>query len=69
MISTQVISGPYIYPVDAEHVRADEYALHGPIPEGEVWQFQPGDVVRCRAWTFSDGSSGLVAFARVQRDA
>jgi hypothetical protein len=37
--------------------------LFGPIPEGEVWEFQHGDVVHCQEWTFSDGSTGLVAFA------
>jgi len=26
-------------PVDAEHVRDDEYMLRGAIPEGEVWEF------------------------------
>jgi hypothetical protein len=51
-------------PVDAEHVRDDEYMLRGAIPEGEVREFQPGDVVHCRERTFSNGSTALVAFAR-----
>jgi hypothetical protein len=56
-------------PVDAEHVREDEYLLCGPIPEGEVWEFQPGDVVHCRKRTLSNGSTELVAFSRAQHDA
>jgi hypothetical protein len=55
-------------PVEATHVRDDEYLLAGPVPEGETWQFQPGEVVRCRDRTFSDGTTGLSAFARVERD-
>jgi hypothetical protein len=56
-------------PADATHVREDEYVLAGPVPDDEVWEFQPGEVVRCRERTFSDGVTALVAFARVQRDA
>ena len=56
-------------PVNAEHIGADQYVLAGPIPQGEVWEFQPGETVRCRERTFEGGAIGLVAFARVQRDA
>jgi hypothetical protein len=56
-------------PVDATHVHDDEYVLGGPVPDDEVWEFQPGEMVRCRERRFSDGGIALVAFARVQRDA
>jgi len=56
-------------PVNAQHIGADQYVLVGPIPEGEVWEFQPGETVHCREQTFQGGTTGLVAFARVQRDA
>jgi len=56
-------------PVRAQHMGDDKYILAGPIPEGEVWEFQPGETVRCRRRTFQGGATGLVAFARVQRDA
>jgi len=56
-------------PVHAKHIGDDQYVLSGPIPEGEVWEFQPGEIVRCRERTFQDGATGLAAFARVQRDA
>lgn len=26
----------------------DVYVLEGPVPEGELWEFQPGTPVRCR---------------------
>ena len=56
-------------PVEAQHVEADEYVLSGSVPADELWEFQPGDTVRCREKTFQDGGTGLVAFARVWRDA
>lgn len=56
-------------PVEAQHVEADEYVLSGSMPADELWECQPGDTVRCREKTFQDGGTGLVAFARVQRDA
>jgi hypothetical protein len=55
-------------PVDAAQVAGDEYKLSGPIPEGEVWEFQPDEVVRCRERMFSDGTIALVAVARVRPD-
>lgn len=60
---------PVWRPVDTEHLPGDAYRLMGPIPEGEVWEFQPGDVVRCQRRTFSDGVIALVAVERVPRDA
>jgi hypothetical protein len=51
-------------PVAAEHVGGNEYRLCGVVPEDEVWQFQPGEVVRCEERRFSDGTRGLVAIAR-----
>jgi len=56
-------------PVDAEHVADNKYRLLGQIPETEVWEFQPGDVVHCHSRDFTDAGTGLVAFARVRRDA
>jgi hypothetical protein len=35
-------------PVAAEQVRPGLFRLLGPVPEGEHWQFQPGDIVRCQ---------------------
>ena len=34
-------------------------------PEDEHWQFQTGDVVRCKLKTFSGGCKGLVAVEKV----
>jgi hypothetical protein len=56
-------------PVEARHLREDQYLLGGAIPDGEVWEFQPGETVRCRERIFQGGATGLVAFARVRRDA
>ena len=55
-------------PVDAERVQGDDYKLAGSVPDGEKWEFQPGDVVRCHERTFADGHTGLCAFARVEHD-
>jgi hypothetical protein len=51
-------------PVAAEHVTGDAYRLCGPVPEDEVWEFQPGEVVRCEERSFDDGTQGLVAAGR-----
>jgi hypothetical protein len=56
-------------PADAWHLYDDQYVLHGPIPEGEVWEFQPGETVRCLERTFQDGVTAMVAFAKVQSNA
>jgi hypothetical protein len=34
-------------PVTAEFVSDGVYRLHGPVPDDEVWEFQPGAIVRC----------------------
>ena len=60
---------PVWRPVDAEHVGGDQYRVLGQIPEDEVWELQPGDVVRCRLESFADSQTGLTAFATIQRDA
>jgi hypothetical protein len=35
-------------PVNAELVGPGLFRLLGPVPNGEVWEFQPGEIVRCR---------------------
>ena len=56
-------------PVDADHLADDKYRVLGEIPDAEVWEFQPGDVVHCRSRDFTEAGMGLVAFARARRDA
>ena len=50
-------------PVQADHLGADRYRLHGPIPANETWAFRPGEVVCCREQHMSDGVV-LVVLAR-----
>lgn len=52
--------------VEAEHVGRDYYKIAGEMPEGETWQFQPGQVVRCKKQTLSSGKA-LVAFEEARR--
>ena len=56
-------------PVKARHEGDDRYLIVGKNedPEDEHWEFQTGDVVRCKEFVFSGGSSGLVAFEKVAR--
>lgn len=54
-------------PVTATHIKEDEFQLAGPVPDGETWEFQPGEIVRCREQKFEDGEICLVAFARVSK--
>lgn len=52
--------------VRAESVGRDYYRIIDTMPEGETWQFQPGQVVRCKKQTLSTGKA-LVAFEEAQR--
>jgi hypothetical protein len=56
-------------PVQAEDLGNGVFRLVGPIPEGEVWAFQPGDTIRCSEKLFADGRKGMVATALVNADA
>ncbi len=43
-------------PVEAERLGPDVFRVTGAIPDGEVWAFQPGEVVRCQEKKLSDGT-------------
>jgi hypothetical protein len=51
-------------PVQSEHLGGDVYRIAGERPDGEVWPFGQGDIVKCRMRTFQDGSSQLVAYEK-----
>jgi hypothetical protein len=52
--------------VRAEHLGRDFYRIIDTMPENENWQFQPGQIVRCRKTKLSSGKS-LVAFEEAPR--
>lgn len=52
--------------VRSEHVGRDYYRIIDVMPEGENWQFQPGQVVRCKKQTLSTGKA-LVAVEEAPR--
>ena len=52
-------------PVAAEPVSSGVFRLTGSVPDGESWEFQPGEKVRCVEHAFSDGSSHLVTAERI----
>lgn len=52
--------------VQAEHLGRDFYKIVDIMPEGEAWQFQPGQVVRCKKKTLSSGKA-LVAMEEAPR--
>ena len=52
--------------VRAEHLGRDFYKIIDIMPEGEEWQFQPGQVVRCKKKTLSSGKA-LVATEEAPR--
>lgn len=52
--------------VRAEHLGRDFYRIVDEMPEGENWQFQPGQIVRCRKTKLSSGKA-LVAFEEAPR--
>ena len=53
-------------PVQARMVDAETYEIMEATPAAESWQFRAGARVRCRARTFSDGESHLVAYEAVK---
>ncbi len=56
-------------PVEAERINSEAWRIIGtnPDPEGEVWEFTHGELVRCEHRTFEGGSSGLVASEKLER--
>jgi len=54
-------------PVSAERLSEDTYRIEDTVPEGESWQFQPGEIVRCKERLFGD-ASGLAAFESANVD-
>jgi hypothetical protein len=49
-------------PVQAEKLEADLYRVLGPVPEGEVWQFQPGSIVRVQSTRLEDGDFPVATY-------
>jgi hypothetical protein len=47
--------------VKAEHLGRDFYRITEAIPQGEAWEFQTGQIVRCRKKTLSSGKA-MVAY-------
>lgn len=58
-------------PVKALHEGGDIYTIDksNTILQDEWWKFQPGDSVRCRPHTFTDGKVALVPVERVKPSA
>ena len=52
--------------VRAEPLGRDYYRIIEQMPEGETWQFQPGQVVRCKKKTLSSGKA-MVAMEEAPR--
>lgn len=52
--------------VRAEHLGRDYYKIVETMPENENWQFQPGQVVRCKKQSLSTGKA-MVAYEEAQR--
>ena len=52
--------------VRAEHLGRDFYKIAESMPDGEVWQFGPGQIVRCRKKNLSSGKA-MVAFEEAPR--
>jgi hypothetical protein len=52
--------------VRAEHLGRDFYRIIDAMPEGETWEYGPGQVVRCRKQNLSSGKA-MVAFEEAPR--
>jgi hypothetical protein len=42
-------------PVEAKDLGDGRFQILGSQPEGEEWQFRPGEIVECRKKQFQDG--------------
>ncbi len=51
-------------PVQAEKVAEGVYRIVEAMPEGEHWQFFPGETVRCRRQPIMASAEALVAYER-----
>jgi hypothetical protein len=51
-------------PANAVRVGPELFRLMGPVPEGETWEFNPGEVVQCAMRVFFGGKQRLTAFQR-----
>jgi hypothetical protein len=54
-------------PVESEEVRHRVYWLLGTVPDGDVWQFQPGDVVRCEELVLVEGTTPVSRMVAVEK--
>jgi hypothetical protein len=54
-------------PVEAEYLGNELYRIVGKKPEGEIWAFSIGDVVKCKLKAFKEGSPELVAHERINQ--
>jgi len=56
-------------PVDAIAKEGGIYQIisENEVPDDEQWEFATGDLVRCVEKQFSEGPSGLVAVAKVEK--
>ena len=52
-------------PVPAEPLGMGLFCLAGVVPDGESWEFLPGETVRCVEKAFCDSSRHLIAAERV----
>ncbi len=52
--------------VRAEHLGRDYYKIVEETPQGELWQYGPGQVVRCKKKNLSSGKA-MVAYEEAQR--
>ena len=52
---------PVWRPVSATQIGPSRFCIGGSVPEHEVWEFQPGQIVECETHRFEEGASGLVA--------
>jgi hypothetical protein len=52
--------------VQAENLGRDYYRIVEEMPEGETWQYGPGQVVKCKKRNLSSGKA-MVAYEEAQR--
>ncbi|MBN1458865.1 MAG: hypothetical protein JXA57_04965 [Armatimonadetes bacterium] len=55
-------------PVSALSLGGNRFGLLGPVPDDEIREYQPGDIVLAERRIFADAKGELVAVAHANRD-
>jgi len=61
--------GTIVYrPVSATHIKDMIFKIEGSVPETEIWEFLPGEIVECKYHKYIGGNEEITAFRSLSPD-